>query len=206
LAFAYLGHNVIVFEGHPSALEFGVENSDVLFIDSAMLPFMGDNWVEVVFKSMKPNPKIFIHERENFRLMPIVKKNGPPGWRYSEPDGEASYTNMLLTTLAKAGYKDKAVNLVSGQPLPNPRDFTTDPEELEYISTLPFRYEKLNTDTVIKIIWDNGKPSNVLDRLQSTRTFKARLAESDGKARDVSFQLKLSKTSTGKQQLEIRLS
>lgn len=206
LAFAYLGHNVIVFEGHPSALEFGVRNSDVLFIDSAMLPFMGDNWAEVVFKVMKPNPKIYLHERKNYQLIPIVRKNSPPGWRYSEPDGEASYANILLTTLVKAGYKNRAVNIVSGQPLPNPKEFTTDPEELDYISSLPFKYDKLNADMVIKILWDHGKPANFLDSLQSTRIFKARLAESGGRTRDVSFQLKLSKTSNGKQQLEIGLS
>ena len=134
-----------------------------------------------------------------------MKKNGPPGWRYSEPDGEASYTNILLTTLAKAGYRDKAVTITSGQPLPHPKEFTTDPAELEYISMLPFRYETLNADMVIKIIWDHAKPANFLDRFQSTRIFKARLAESGGKTRDVSFQLKLSKTVTGKQQLEVRL-
>ena len=138
LAFAYLDHNVIVFEGHPSALEFGVKNSDVLFIDSAMLPFMGDNWADVVFKVMKPHPKIFVHERKDYQLIPIVRKNSPPGWRYSEPDGEASYANVLLTILAKAGDKTKTVGIISGQPLPNPEELTTDAEELEYISTLPF--------------------------------------------------------------------
>lgn len=205
LAFAYLGHNVIVFEGHPSALEFGVKDSDVLFIDSAMLPFMGDNWADVVFKSMKPNPKIFIHERNNYQLIPVVKKNSPPGWRYSEPDGEASYTNILLTTLAKTGDKTKTVSIISGQSLPNPKELTTDTEELEYISTLPFSYEKLNADIVTKIIWDNAKPTSFLERFQSTRVFKAKLALSATKAIDVAFQLKLTKTGSGKQQLDVKL-
>ena len=150
LAFAYLGHNVIVFEGHPSALEYGVKNSDVLFIDSGMLPFLAEDWAEVVFKSMKPNSKAFIHERKNYQLIPVVKKNSPPGWRYSEPDGEASYTNILLTTLAKSGDKTKTISIISGQSLPNLKDLTTDTEEFEYISKLPFRYEKLNADIVTK--------------------------------------------------------
>jgi hypothetical protein len=205
LAFAYLGHNVIVFEGHPSALEFGVKNSDALFMDSAMLPFMGDNWADVVFKSMKPNPRVFIHERKNYQLIPVVKKNSPPGWRYSEPDGEASYTNILLTTLAKTGDKTKTVSIISGQSLPNPKELTTDAEELEYISTLPFRYEKLNAAIVTKIIWDNAKPTNFLERFQSTRTFRAKLALSATKAIDVTFQLKLSKTGSSKQQLDVKL-
>jgi hypothetical protein len=171
-----------------------------------MLPFLPENWAEVVFQAMKPDARIFIHERKGFNLIPVVKKKGAPGWQYSEPDSEASYVNILLTTIAKAGFTEKAVTIVSGQPLPNPKEFTTDTEELDYISTLPFKYEKLDADMVIKIIWENGKPASFLDKLQSSRTFKARLAESGGRARDVSFQLKLSKTANGKQQLDIRLS
>ena len=203
LAFAYLGHNVIVFEGHPSALAFGVKNSDVLFIDSGMLPFLAEDWAEVVFRSMKPNPKIFIHERKNYGLTPVVKKSSPPGWSRSEPDGEKSYVNILLTTLSKANYRQKSVYIIAGQPVPNPREFTTDPDELEYISTLPFKYDQLNTDFIIKFLWDLGKAENTLAK--STKIFKARLFESNGQARDVAFQLKLSKPFLGKPQLEIRL-
>ena len=205
LAFAYLGHNVIVFEGHPSALEFGVKNSDVLFIDSGMLPFLAENWAEVVFKSMNPNPKVFIHERKTYSLMPIVRKSSAPGWRYSEPDGEASYTNMLLTAMGIEGNTTQVARIISGQPLPNPKEFTTDTDELEYISTLPFRYDKLNADMVIEILWKEGRLGNLRNIFQSTRTFKAKVAVSSSKAIDVSFQLRLSKTDRGKQQLEVKL-
>jgi len=37
LGFAYLGHNVVVFEGHPSAFEYPLRDCDVLMIDSGML-------------------------------------------------------------------------------------------------------------------------------------------------------------------------
>ena len=205
LAFASLGHNVIVFEGHSSALEAGVRNSDVLIIDSGMLPFLAENWAEVIFQAMNPNPKVFIHERKNFELWPVIKKNSPPGWRYSEPDGEASYTNMLLTAMSKPGDKTRTANIIPGQPLPNPKDFTTDKDQLEYISTLPFKYEKLNADMVIKILWDHGRSANLHDLFQSTRTLKGKFADSDHKLRDLSFQLKLSKTSDGKKQLAVRL-
>ena len=202
-AFAYLGHNVVVFEGHPSTLEFGVKNSDVLIIDSGMLPFLAENWADIVFKSMKPNPKIFIHERKSFHLTPLVRKSSPPGWRRSEPDGEQSYVNILLTTLGKANYKQKSVQIISGQPAPNPSEFTTNPDQLEYISTLPFKYNQLNTDFIIKFLWDIGKVESTLPN--STKIFKAKLVESEGRSRDVSFQLTLSRTLFGKQQLEIRL-
>ena len=202
LAFAYLGHSVIVFEGHPSALEFGVKNSHVLFMDSGMLPFLAENWAEVVFRAMKPDPKIFIHERKNFRLSPVVKKSSPPGWQRSEPDGEQSYVNILLTTLGKANYK-QSVHIVAGQPAPSPREFTTNPDELEYISTLPFKYDRLNTAFITKFLWDMGKPQN--PSATSTKIFKAKLIESGGTSREVAFELKLSKPLFGKQQLEIRL-
>jgi len=205
LAFASLGHNVIVFEGHPSALEAGVRNSDVLIIDSGMLPFLVENWADIVFQAMNPNPKVFIHERKNFELFPVVKKNSPPGWRYSEPDGEASYTNMLLTAMAIEADKTRSANIISGQPLPNPKNFTTDEAQLDYISTLPFRYEKLNADMVIGILWNNGRPAKLRDLFQSTRILKGKAALSAGEAIDISFQLKLSKTDRGEKQLEVKL-
>jgi hypothetical protein len=203
--FAYVGHNVIVFEGHPSALESAVRNSDVLFIDDGMLPFMGNHWAEVVFNAMKPHPRVFLHERKNFQLTPIVRKSSPPGWRRGEPDGEHSYTNMLLTTLGKANYRKDCVTIIAGEAAPALREFASDPEELEYISTLPFKYDQLNTHFIVHYLWDIGKSENVMDRIRSTKTFKAKLFGSGGEARDVTFQFKLSKTSEGKQQLEIRL-
>lgn len=205
LAFASLGHNVIVFEGHPSALAAGVRHSDMLIIDSGMLPFLAENWAEIVYEAMNPNPKVFIHERKTYSLMPIVRKSSAPGWRYSEPDGEASYTNMLLTAMGKEGNTTQVARIISGQPLPNPKDFTTDKDELEYISTLPFRYDKLNADMVIGIIWNNARRANLRDLYQSTKTLKAKVALSSSEMIEVSFQLKLSKTDRGKQQLEVKL-
>jgi hypothetical protein len=205
LGFAYIGHNVVVFEDHPSALEHGVRNSDVLLIDSGMLPFMPENWAETVFRVMKADPMVFIHERKTYELKPVVRKNSPSDWRYSEPDGEASVVNILLTTLTKTRDKGKILNIVSGQALPNPRELTTDADELDFIATLPFRYEQLNADTVIKIIWDSGRPVSWFKSFPSTRSLKTKLVESGGRARDVSCQLNLSWTSNGKQQLEIKL-
>jgi hypothetical protein len=178
-AFAYLGHNVIVFEGHSSVLEMGISHSDVLFIDSGMLPFLQDDWADVAFRVMKPNPKIFIHNRINFNLLPVVRKSSPPGWRYSEPDGEASYANVLLTAMAKARDTTKTIRIVVGLPLPNPVELASNADELEYLSTLPFDYRKLNADLIIKIIWDRGK-ANLMEKLQSTKSFKAIIAEAEG--------------------------
>lgn len=186
LAFAYLGHNVLVFEGHPSALAAGVKDSDLLFINSGMLPFMGENWAEVVFPAMKPNARALMHERKTFRLTRVVKKSSPPGWERSEPDGEPSYINMLLTTLGKANYRGHSVHIVSGEPLPNPKDFTTDPEQLEYISKLPFHYDKLRADVVIKTLWNLGKLFNAAEGPGATKSSRpnwSRPAARRGKSR-----------------------
>lgn len=205
IAFAYLGHNVVVFEGHPSAFEGGIKNSDVLIIDSGMLPFLQENWADIAFRVMKPNPRIFVHDRQIYSLVQIARKKSPPGWEYIAPDGEASYANVLLTTLGKMGDRSQTVRITSDQSLPNPKEFTTDPEQLEYISILPFKYEKLNADLVIDIIWKYGQSTNLPVGSESTRTFNGQLAVSASEAIDVSFKLELTKKSDGKQQLEVRL-
>lgn len=203
-AFAYLGHNVLVFEGHPSALEAGVRNSDVVLIDDGMLPFLGENWATTVFNAIKSDARVFLHERKDFELTPIARKKSPPGWRRSEPDGEQSYVNMLLTSLGKSNYKDH-VTIIAGEAAPDIKQFTTDPEQLEYVSALPFKYDRLNTHFIVHYLWDIGKADGVVDKIRSTKTFRAKLVGSHGKAEDIAFQFRLSKTKDGKQQLEIRL-
>ncbi len=39
MGFAYIGHAVWLFEGHPSALQAGCREADLLIVDSGMLPF-----------------------------------------------------------------------------------------------------------------------------------------------------------------------
>lgn len=72
--FSYIGHSVVVFEGHRSAFESGIRDSDVLFVDSGMLPFMQEDWLKVAERVMRPNAKVFIHRRETYTLSQIVKE------------------------------------------------------------------------------------------------------------------------------------
>jgi hypothetical protein len=67
-AFASIGHRVIVFEGHPSAFESGVRNTDVLLVDSGMLPFIQKDWLEVARRIMRPHSKVFLHDRATYTL------------------------------------------------------------------------------------------------------------------------------------------
>jgi hypothetical protein len=145
-----VGHRVWVFEGHPSALAAGLTDSEFLLLDSGMLKFLQADWMAVARRMMKPGGKVFLHDREKYQLDLLAASDRPPGWCLSEPDGEASYVNCLLTTLAK-GTTDSVV-IVSGRPVPDLAGLTTDPEELDWIAGLPFRYDLLDAQQVIAVI------------------------------------------------------
>jgi hypothetical protein len=55
LGFATLGHKVVVFEGHSSALSTGCRDADLLLVDAGMLPYLDEknNWQDIVLKVMK---------------------------------------------------------------------------------------------------------------------------------------------------------
>jgi len=48
LGFAYLGHAVWIFEGHASVLEIGCRGADYILVDQRMLPFLIEDWEQVV--------------------------------------------------------------------------------------------------------------------------------------------------------------
>jgi len=74
LGFAYIGHAVWVFEGHPSALAAGCADADVLLVDSAMVPCLQPDWAAVAVKSMR-HPEIYIHDRSNYSLKKLLPKS-----------------------------------------------------------------------------------------------------------------------------------
>jgi hypothetical protein len=199
--FGYIGHNVVVFEGHPTAFESGVRDSDLLIVDSGMLPFIQSDWGAVAFRVMRPDARVFVHSRESFKMMPVAPSGKPQGWQYSEYDGEASYTNCLLTTLAK-GEGGPAL-ITPGRPLPNLADFATDPDELDWIAGLPFKYDELDADAVIDLLkraagwgWHHN--------LTKSKSFRTRLVTDGGdKSRSVNFTLTLSKDAEGRKQFTV---
>jgi hypothetical protein len=150
IGWSQAGHRVWVFEGHPSALAAGLRDSEFLLLDSGMLPFLQPDWMAVARRTMKPGGKVFLHEREKYRLVRLTTTAKEPGWRFSEADGEASYVNCLLTTMAK-GDADSAT-IVSGEPLPELAAMATDPDELDWIAGLPFRYDLLDARKAITIL------------------------------------------------------
>jgi hypothetical protein len=74
LGFAYIGHAVWVFEGHPLALSAGCREADMLVVDQAMVPYLQSDWAAVAAKAMR-HPEIYVHDRETYSL----KKVSPNG-------------------------------------------------------------------------------------------------------------------------------
>ena len=157
--FAFAGHKVWIFEGHASSLEAGLAESDALLVDSAMLPSLRSDWIEVAQKAMRPDARFFLHDRVSYKLRRVVPSGRAPGWRDCEPEGERSYANCLLTTLATGSVA--SVVLSSDSPVPDLAGFTQDPEELDWIAGLPFRYDQLVTTLVIaNLVGFSGGPAN----------------------------------------------
>lgn len=196
--FAYIGHNVVVFEGHPTAFESGVRDCDVLIVDSGMLPFIQEDWFEAARRVMRPGAKVFVHKRENFTLMPVGPSGRPPGWQYSEYDGERSYANSLLTTLAQG--TSPSVLVTSGRPLPDLATLTTNPDQLDWIAGLPFKYDRLDADKVIEAISGLAKWRGLF---KNKGEIIARLALPGGKLVPVHFTLKLTVDADRRRQLVI---
>jgi hypothetical protein len=198
MAYAYVGYNVVVFEGHPTAFESGVRGCDVLMVDSGMLPFMQADWGGVAFRVMRPGAKIYVHGRKTFSLMPVARSGNAQGWQYSEPDGEASYANCLLTTLARG--TSPSARITSGLPLPDLAGLTNDPDELGWIAGLPFRYDRLDADEVIKIISGIAKWHGLF---KNKGEIDAKLALEGKGLVPVHFALRFTKDAEGRRQLLI---
>jgi hypothetical protein len=67
LAFTALGHTVWVFEGHPSRLEAGLRDADILLIDGGMIPHLPPNWQHIAGRAMRGR-ELWIHDRERYLL------------------------------------------------------------------------------------------------------------------------------------------
>ncbi len=120
----------------------------------------------------------------------------------SEPDGEPSYTNCLLVTLAKS--RQKSVTVVSGRPLPDLSKLSSnDPDEQEWAARLPFKYNKLDADMIIDILLD-AAGFRWYKIFKSSGMLYTELILSGNKSREVCFNITLSKLSDKRRQIQIR--
>jgi hypothetical protein len=199
IGFGYAGHLVWIFEGHPSALAAGLEKAEILIVDAGMLRSLQNDWMAIAQSKMDPPRSVLIYGRERNTMLTAVPASGPQGWRYSEPDGEASYVNCLLTTLGKAGTGASA-ELVTDAPPSNLAVLTQNPSELEWIASLPFRYDQLDAGKAIELL---AKSRRGLQKLKSEWLMKTLLIAA-GEQRPCQFMLRLGGNRT-KPVLSIRM-
>jgi hypothetical protein len=199
LMWAYLGHSVIVFEGHPSAFESGVRDCDVLFLDSGMLPFIPLNWIDVAGRVMSKGARIFLHDRETYTLAQIFK----PDAVQSKARAEAQYAELLLRLLRTASRS--SIEITSSTMVPDVIELITDPTDRDWVNKLfSFEREKLNADSVIDIFLQRAgwrwytpfKTSGVLE-------IPPKILLPNGRTRGWHFKLTLRRGSNGRRQLEI---
>jgi hypothetical protein len=175
-------HSVVVFEGHPSALEVGLHDADVLLIDSGMLPFLQEGWMKVAVRAMRSGARYFVCGREKQDLREVLPASQPPGWLYREADGEASYAFCLLTLLGKR--PGRSASVTTGRTVPDLRALPHDQDEAEWVSLLPFRYERLDAALVITAIMGFAGVKNdgprLIPGLRSHYELNARLAQKGG--------------------------
>jgi hypothetical protein len=62
LGLAYVGHRVTIFEGHSSALAIGCADADLVIVDGDMVPFLQEDWGEVVLSGNTQS--IFVFHRD----------------------------------------------------------------------------------------------------------------------------------------------
>ncbi len=157
----YIGHTIWIFDGNPSAFPAGLEQSEILIVDSAMLPSLPADWMQAAQRAMQGDRRIFVHDRTSGRL--------------SEPAGEASYVNHLLTALGKGSAA--SVEITPGTTVPN-------------LAGLPFRYESLDAQKVIDILLTAAGRTK-LSPFQEQWTLKTKLVVKGQEPRLITFVLRL---------------
>lgn len=195
LAWATAGHNVIVFEGHPSAFDSAVRDADVLLMDSGMLPFVQFNWVEAALRVMRPEGKLFLHDRETFTLSIISKSEESS----QESDVDVNYGALLLRGLMRA--TQSSVEVTAGEIVPDLVDLMTTSTDREWISK-NIQRDKVNADKVIDILlqkagWRWYTP------FKTSGVLKLPVPLADGKVGNWNFTITLTKNAAGKRQLRI---
>lgn len=199
-SYAYVGHTVVVFEGHPSALEAGVRNADRVIVDSGMLPFLQRDWAAIAFRVARPDARILVHDREHCVLSPVILRDGEPGWVTTEPENEASYANCLLTALSTS--KTEAVRITVGSPLPDLMAIATGPAMKDWVSNLPFRYDELDAAEVMDAMARVAR-RNLFQIFTWSSTIEATVfVPNRGKCTTV-FRLTRRKSKEGKRQLDV---
>ena len=99
-AWAYLGHSVLVFEGHASAFDAGVRDCDVLVVDSAMLSFVPiTGWMyarHVISRRIE-----YCSQSQNYSLRQVFKPATP-----QTPKPNMSSISSVSNAVIRASVRD----------------------------------------------------------------------------------------------------
>lgn len=196
-AMASLGHQVIVFEGHPSAFKTGVAGADVVLVDSGMVPFLQSDWTPVAFALMKPGGRVLVHDRKTYSLMEVRPRadKGEPG--ATDGRDHAAYLNGLLTTLAETR---KSIVLAEGSPLPDPSELTEDAGARAWLATLPYDRASLSAEQVIGLLLRSARRQGLF---RPRLVLQASLSNDAGPPKAVAFKLTAGLRDEGKQTVTI---
>ncbi|MFL6257664.1 MAG: hypothetical protein ACJ74T_21885 [Pyrinomonadaceae bacterium] len=151
VGFAAIGHTVVVFEGHPSAFESGVRGSDVLLVDSGMVPFIQKDWKEVAFRVMRPGAKVLEHDRATYQLKHHFAPGAAQALLRLSPEKQVDWYAGTLIRLLFVGTRTSA-QLTSGETLPDLAEFAQTDELRAQLAALPVRHTELDADKVIDLI------------------------------------------------------
>jgi hypothetical protein len=77
MGMAFDGHTVVVFEGHPSALKVGCQNSNVLIVDQRMADHLQRDWVLAASTVMR-YPRILVFQPDG-SIAEVDISSPPPG-------------------------------------------------------------------------------------------------------------------------------
>lgn len=63
-ALSGVGHNIVAFEGHSSALQIGCKDVDLVLIDGAMVDHLQKDWNAIITNAIKPEGVIVVFNRD----------------------------------------------------------------------------------------------------------------------------------------------
>jgi hypothetical protein len=68
--YGYIGHSIWMFEGHPSALEEGCRDADLLIVDQTMRPYLPEGWHQVAARQMRQK-QILVYDPVGQKLLKV---------------------------------------------------------------------------------------------------------------------------------------
>ncbi len=101
MGMGYLGHNVVIFEGHEAALPYALKEADMLLVDDGMSFFLPANWTQLAQQSMRTPRVVMLSRSGKIQTHPLRPLAMPP----TDFDSALKDAHRL----AKTGHLNEAV-------------------------------------------------------------------------------------------------